>query len=87
MLRDPDDILAEEGRRQKIVERAVQAADRIICEGCDGDNDLLFMFTTELSVKFSEKSSIMARAALSRREMIEDIQGLDSLSTRSSDPA
>ena len=79
MPRDPDEIMAEEARRQKIVERAVQAADRIICEGCDGDTDLLFMFTTDVAEKFSTKASIMARAALSKREMYKDLERLGAL--------
>lgn len=72
MPRDPDEIMAEEARRQRIVERAVQAADRIICEGCDGDNDLLFMFTTDIAEKFSTKAFTMARAALLRKEMYKE---------------
>jgi len=59
-----------EALRDSIVRQAVQAADRVICEGCEGDEDELLALTAEVALVFSNKVLIMARSRIMRKDFI-----------------
>jgi hypothetical protein len=77
---DPEEKMEEEYREQEMLRKAVGVADRIICEGCGGDNDKLLLLTVELSRAFAEKARIMAQQVVDRkvffRKKEEEIAGL-----------
>jgi hypothetical protein len=69
-MRDIDEIMAAEAAEQELLQKAVSAADRIICEGCDGDNDVLMLLTAKVALAFTGKVQMMAQAAVTRKEFL-----------------
>ena len=53
---DPDKWMEVSARRNEIVEKAVQAADRIILDGSDGSVEETDHLTAEVARKFMEKA-------------------------------
>ncbi len=59
-----------EHERQQALEKAVQAADRILVEAADGDTDVLLLLTVQVARRFAEKVEIMASSAVMRRDLL-----------------
>lgn len=72
-MRDPDEIMAAEAAEQELLRAAVNAADRIICDGCDGDNDRLLVLTAKVASAFVGKVRMMAEMAMTRKEFLREI--------------
>lgn len=62
---------ADEFRRQELIRKAVQAADRIICDGADGSVEEINWLTVKVAEAFVQKTVIAASSALMRKEMME----------------
>ncbi len=58
-----------EYERQQIVQRAVEAADRIILDGSDGSVEETNWLTAEVAGKFNEKVHIVFQSALLRSDL------------------
>lgn len=71
-VRDADEIMEAEYAEQEMLRKAIEAADRIICEGCDGDNDKLLLLTVKVACAFAEKTRIMAQQVLNRKEFLQE---------------
>jgi len=73
-MTDVDERMAKEYRHQQLLETAVQTADRILLDGCEGDEADLLLLTTEMAMKFVQKTRIMAQARVNRREFLREQQ-------------
>jgi hypothetical protein len=70
-MSDPsEDWMEVESRRERVINKAVETADRMICEAAEGDVDLLLLYTTQMAQRFLEKTQIMASSALNRKELL-----------------
>lgn len=72
--KDSDEIVAAEYVEQELLRQAVEMADRIICNGSDGDPDRLLLLTTKVAIAFVKKVEIMAQHAVYRKELLGQIE-------------
>ncbi|MDP3995774.1 MAG: hypothetical protein Q8P74_00805 [bacterium] len=61
-----------EYKRDKIIDDAVNAADRIILDGSDGTNEETNYLTGMVAKRFMEKAMIPFHAAIQKKDMEED---------------
>lgn len=61
-----------DAKRNKIIEDAVNAADRIILDGSDGSTEETDFLTAMVANKFTEKAVIPFHIALQRKDIDED---------------
>jgi hypothetical protein len=66
-----------EYERHQALDRAVQAADRMIVDAADGDTDVLLLLTAQLARRFAEKVEIMASSAVMRRDLLERVKDMN----------
>lgn len=57
-----------EYKQSQVIDKAVETADRMICEAADGDNDTLLLYTTLLAQRFLDKVQMMASTTVRRKE-------------------
>jgi hypothetical protein len=65
-----EDWMEAESRRQRALDKAVTAADRVIVDAADGDNDLLLLLTTLVASRFLEKSEIMISSGINQKDLM-----------------
>jgi hypothetical protein len=61
-----------EARRNEIVKKAIEAADRIILDGSDGSVEETNFLTGEVARKFMEKALMPFNREISRKDMTND---------------
>ncbi len=61
----------KEYKRNKIIEDAVNAADRIILDGSDGSNEETNFLTAMVAKRFMEKALLPFQTALQRKDIEE----------------
>lgn len=64
--------MENERRRRNIVDRAVEAADRIIMDGSDGSNEETDLLTAEVAKEFLEKVHGRLQSALLAKEIAKE---------------
>lgn len=62
---------ADEIRRDRLVRKAIDAADGIICEGADGSVEEINFLTSRVALAFHDKVHCAITAALRAKEMKE----------------
>jgi hypothetical protein len=68
---DEDNWQEVEMRRQTALDKAVQAADRIICDAGSGDNDELMLLTALVAKRFVEKTECMISGNIVRKQFMQ----------------
>ena len=61
-----------DARRDEIVARAVQAADRIILDGSDGSSGETDFLTAAVAERFMEKALLPLKVAMQRKDLKDD---------------
>lgn len=69
----PEEMLAYEAVRERLLQQAVAAADRVLLDGCRGNPEVLMLLTGEVARVFMEKLSIMLRAEVYKKEMLCEV--------------
>lgn len=64
----------DEIRRERLVRSAVEAADRILCDGADGSVEEINWLTSQVALRFAEKVNCAMAAALRAREIRERVK-------------
>lgn len=64
-----EDRLKRETQRQRIVEKAVEAADRIILDGSDGSTEEASYLTAEVASKMMDKVRIPLGSVLYKKDL------------------
>jgi hypothetical protein len=59
--------------RDEVVRKAVAMADRILLEACCGNTEVLMLLTCDVARSFSEKTLLMLRTEVWRKEMLCEI--------------
>jgi hypothetical protein len=67
-----EEIVVLEQEREEVIRAAVNAADRVLLKGCHGDQEDLALLTAEVAKAFAEKTCLMLRSELNKKEMLPE---------------
>jgi len=60
--------------RHSAVQRAVQAADRIILDACQGNPEALMLLTTDVTQEFLKKVGMMVQTEVYKKQILCEVE-------------
>jgi len=82
-----EDWQEKEFKQQEMLVKAVEGADRVICDAAGGDRELLAYYTVRVAQRFLDKVESMTLADLRQKEMTERIEANNANPANAANPA